>query len=237
MKLSKRLNMIKSYVPDKAILADICCDHAQIPITLLLEKKIPFAIASDLRREPIKAAENFSKKSGLDSTQISFRIGDGFETLSPNEAEVFILSGIGSELMIEILRRGKNVTQEAYRLILSPNRKPWFLREWLSNEAFCIIDEALIYEKRHFYEIVVIESGAANPLSEFEIYFGQYLHSYKGNEIKMYYSMRYEHDMKLIEMLKSNTTVSMQDKRRIQNIKFLWGRWVELYGVPSQRYR
>ena len=54
--LSPRLRMVGELVPAGARLADVGTDHAYLPAALILEGKIPWAIAADLRQGQIGRA-------------------------------------------------------------------------------------------------------------------------------------------------------------------------------------
>lgn len=56
IELSPRLRLAADLVPQGARLADVGTDHAYLPACLLLEGKIPWAIASDLRKGPLDRA-------------------------------------------------------------------------------------------------------------------------------------------------------------------------------------
>ena len=53
LELTPRLRTAADLVPAGARLADIGTDHAYLPAALLLEGKIPYAIAADLRHGPL----------------------------------------------------------------------------------------------------------------------------------------------------------------------------------------
>ena len=52
IELSPRLRLAADLVPEGARLADVGTDHAYLPACLLMEGKIPSAIAADLREGP-----------------------------------------------------------------------------------------------------------------------------------------------------------------------------------------
>ena len=49
LELSPRLRMVASLIPAGARLADVGTDHAYLPVALILEGKIPWAVAADLK--------------------------------------------------------------------------------------------------------------------------------------------------------------------------------------------
>lgn len=56
IELSPRLRLAADLVPEGARLADVGTDHAYLPACLLMEGKIPSAIAADLREGPLSRA-------------------------------------------------------------------------------------------------------------------------------------------------------------------------------------
>ena len=56
IELSPRLRLAADLVPKGARLADVGTDHAYLPACLLMEGKIPSAIAADLREGPLSRA-------------------------------------------------------------------------------------------------------------------------------------------------------------------------------------
>ena len=86
IKLSIRMQMNATLVPDGARVVDIGCDHGYVAMWLAKEKKCPVVIASDVNAGPLKRAEKNIKEAKLDNL-IETRLSDGFSAISPGEAE------------------------------------------------------------------------------------------------------------------------------------------------------
>ena len=56
MQLSLRLSAIAEMVTEGNRLVDVGCDHGYLPVYLVLEKKIPCALAMDVRKGPLSRA-------------------------------------------------------------------------------------------------------------------------------------------------------------------------------------
>ena len=56
VKISNRLKMAASFVTEGYTLADVGTDHGYVPIYLLQQKKIPSAIAMDIKEGPLLRA-------------------------------------------------------------------------------------------------------------------------------------------------------------------------------------
>ena len=55
LELTPRLRQAAQWVPQGARLADVGTDHGHLPIWLMLQGRIPSAIAADLRPGPLSA--------------------------------------------------------------------------------------------------------------------------------------------------------------------------------------
>ena len=66
MQLSLRLCAIADMVTEGNKLVDVGCDHGYLPVYLLLNKKIPGAVAADVRKGPLSRAEEHISQYGLE---------------------------------------------------------------------------------------------------------------------------------------------------------------------------
>ncbi|MFR2215632.1 MAG: tRNA (adenine(22)-N(1))-methyltransferase TrmK [Ruminococcus sp.] len=57
MQLSLRLSAIADLVTEGNRLVDVGCDHGYLPVYLIQQKKIPSAIAMDVRKGPLSRAQ------------------------------------------------------------------------------------------------------------------------------------------------------------------------------------
>ena len=60
MQLSLRLSAIADLVTEGNRLVDVGCDHGYLPVYLIQQKKIPSAIAMDVRKGPFPGHRNIS---------------------------------------------------------------------------------------------------------------------------------------------------------------------------------
>lgn len=80
MKLSKRLELVASFVPRGSRVADIGTDHGYIPIYLTEEGICAGAVAADVREGPLCRAREHIRERGLES-RIQVRLSDGLKAL------------------------------------------------------------------------------------------------------------------------------------------------------------
>jgi len=165
--ISNRLISISKYTKGFDTLLDVGSDHGLLPIYAIKNHFVNKAIASDINYKPLEMAKNNFKKNNVGIDVVVF---DGIPETS---ADVIVIAGMGSELIIKILDKTLSNAKNLKRLILCPNTDYYMLRSYLNNK-FVIVDEEVIYDKNHFYEIIVLEIG--NELyNEKELYFGPIL--------------------------------------------------------------
>lgn len=170
--LSPRLQKIFSLVPKNHCTADIGTDHAYIPIALVESGVCERAIASDIKQGPLKRAETNIRRCGL-SSKIDARLGAGLETLSPADAEVIIIAGMGGILIADILEASRAVTDSAKYLILQPMTATAELREYLSQNGYTVDGEYLEAEENKLYNIITAIPSGETPYSVRELYLGK----------------------------------------------------------------
>ena len=83
VELKPRLRMVGDLVPAGVRLADVGTDHGYLPAALVLAGKIPWAVASDLRRGPLDRARATVRACGL-TGKIAFRLCDGLAGIRPD---------------------------------------------------------------------------------------------------------------------------------------------------------
>ncbi len=164
--LSPRLTAVASFVPKGCSLADIGTDHARVPIYLINSGVIENAIASDIGKGPLgKAAENL-EYFGL-SHKVQLRLADGMKGINDNEADCFIIAGMGGELISDILRT--YIPKGTKRLILQPMTNIHLVRQALIDVGFSITYEEIVPELNKMYIVIVAEPGEMK-LTENELY-------------------------------------------------------------------
>ena len=101
MQLSLRLTAIAEMVTEGNRLVDVGCDHGYLPVYLVQNKKIPTAIAMDVRKGPLSRAEEHIAQYGL-LDYIETRLSDGLEALKSGEGDTLVIAGMGGPLMERI---------------------------------------------------------------------------------------------------------------------------------------
>ncbi|MGB9793297.1 MAG: tRNA (adenine(22)-N(1))-methyltransferase [Thermacetogeniaceae bacterium] len=168
MKLPDRLARLADYVIPGAVVADIGTDHALLPAYLVQKGICSRVIACDLHPGPLESAKRTVAQYGLDG-KVELRRGYGLEPLSPGEASVIVIAGMGGAKIREILAASPAVLEGTERLILQPLGGEALLRRWLLENGWALSDEELVYEGGRFYVILVAESAkGSRTLQRFE---------------------------------------------------------------------
>nr|WP_102816107.1 tRNA (adenine(22)-N(1))-methyltransferase TrmK [Limosilactobacillus reuteri] len=179
--LSARLACVASLVPAGARVADIGSDHAYLPAALVLDGKIDFAIAGEVVKGPYENAVHEIKDHQLEGKVIP-RLADGLAAIEPaDKVDTITIAGMGGSLIASILEKDKNKLTGIKRLVLQPNVGESQLREWLMNNHYQIMNEKIIEEDNHIYEIIVAEPSVVPfRYSKYELDFGPFLLENKG---------------------------------------------------------
>ena len=172
--ISKRLELVASFVPQGAILLDVGSDHAYLPIELIERGQIESAIAGEVVEGPYQSAVKNVEAHGL-KEKIQVRLANGLAAFEEaDQVSVITIAGMGGRLITRILEEGLDKLADVERLILQPNNREDDLRIWLQDHGFEIVAESILEESGKFYEILVVEAGQMK-LSASDVRFGSFL--------------------------------------------------------------
>ena len=172
--ISKRLELVASFVPQGAILLDVGSDHAYLPIELIERGQIESAIAGEVVEGPYQSAVKNVEAHGL-KEKIQVRLANGLSAFEEaDQVSVITIAGMGGRLIARILEEGLDKLANVERLILQPNNREDDLRIWLQDNDFQIVAESILEEAGKFYEILVVEVGQMK-LSASDVRFGPFL--------------------------------------------------------------
>ena len=172
--ISKRLELVASFVPQGAVLLDVGSDHAYLPIELVERGQIEGAIAGEVVDGPYQSALKNVEAHGL-KEKIQVRLANGLAAFEEeDQVSVITIAGMGGRLIATILEEGLDKLSDVERLILQPNNREDDLRLWLQEHGFQIVAESILEEAGKFYEILVVEAGQMK-LSASDVRFGPFL--------------------------------------------------------------
>ncbi|MCV3763573.1 class I SAM-dependent methyltransferase [Companilactobacillus farciminis] len=153
--LSKRLQAVYQMVDKDTRVADIGSDHAYLPVELIETNIANFAIAGEVAKGPMSRSKEDVDKFGL-SEKIDVRLGDGLAVINENDKiDTVVIAGMGGILIKDILTRAtEEQLSNVKTLVLQPNIGEPLVRHWLVENNFEIIDEDIIAEEHHVYEVI-----------------------------------------------------------------------------------
>lgn len=159
MRLSLRLSAAAGMVTEGNRLVDVGCDHGYLPVYLVMEKKIPSAIAMDVRKGPLSRAKKHIAEYGL-TEYIETRLSDGLAALEEGEGDTLVIAGMGGPLMERILTEGQRVLGSFQELILQPQSDVRHFRRFLLDSGWVIVEEDMVLEDGKFYPMMKAVSAA-----------------------------------------------------------------------------
>lgn len=175
-----RLEYISSLVNGYNTIADVGCDHAYISISAVSKYNVSNAYALDINDGPLANAVMNIEQAGL-SDKIKTIKSDGLINFN-EDCDAAIIAGMGASLIIKIINDSIDKINKMKAIILSPNNDESDLRKYLMDNSFKIINEKIIVENNHFYEIIVAIPNNYEKLSDMDILFGPKLRIEKSNE-------------------------------------------------------
>lgn len=207
MKLSKRLqaiaNIIKKYKQGE-ILADIGTDHAYLPCYLVAEDVIEKAYACDIASGPINASIETIQLYELEKYVIPL-LGSGMNPIMDKKIDMISICGMGGKLTTDILDEHKGMLSK-HLFILQVNTGLEILRQYLLEQHMEIIDEDIVKDAHHIYEIIVCKKTRKNlSYNEKDIYFGPCLRQNKNELFFEKWQRQLEIQKKILLSLDENT--------------------------------
>lgn len=164
--IDNRLKDIASMIDKCHSIADIGTDHGYLPIYLIQNNIIEKAYACDIAINPLKKAYENIEKYEL-TNKIQTILSNGLENLS-EDVDYVIIAGMGANLIVDIL---KNKKKDYPYMILQANLNNEYLRKYLSENNYIIIDETISYVNKKYYEIIKVTKGF-KKLNDLQIKYG-----------------------------------------------------------------
>lgn len=218
--LDRRLKQVVDFIPQGSVLADIGSDHAYVPCYLIQNGIVDRAIAGEVNRGPMEAAQAQVALIGA-TDKIDVRLGDGLAVLEEDEATCISICGMGGSLIRSILEAGKNKLGAVERLVLQPNVDGEHVREWLLASGYMLIDEQIVEENDKVYEILVGERGTETRYSQnedvrkWQLLFGPYLLERRPEAFKLKWRREADKlDYVLGQMRSGEQTEALLEKQR-----------------------
>lgn len=228
LNLSKRLQIIASFLPENAYFADIGTDHAYLPCYVCLKDSTAQAIASEVKKGPYNRALQTVNKYGL-ADKIDVRIGDGLQIIdeTTDKIEQLIIAGMGGSLITNILNEGKTKLTSVQRLILQPNVAEHLVRDWLYTHNYAITQEVILEENDHLYEVIVADRSLKQPYAtekecrEKQLLFGPLLIEEKSALFYKKWTKQLEHLQRLVLQMEQSEQAKRKKSEFKQQIRWI----------------
>lgn len=220
MELSKRLLAVANEVRVKSV-SDVGTDHAYIPIYLLQNKKIDFAVASDIKKGPLSKAEENVSAFKL-SDKIKLRLAGGLDKTVAGETEGLIIAGMGGRLICDILKKEPEKTKSFKELILQPQLDIPLVRKTVHNMGFRIENEIFLNDMGKFYTVIKCVKGNEKYENEMFYEYGKILILKKDLLYKEFLSDKLEKYVNILMSLKEkHNTDTVCDNKDIKQVRIL----------------
>ena len=220
MKLTDRLLKIASLVDNGKRIADIGTDHGYIPVYLLNQNKIQYAILGDVNKGPLENARKEVTRNKLQD-KVDLRLGSGIEVLKENEVDEIIIAGMGGMLINNLLKANEKVAHTTEKLILQPMQAPEELRMFLYQNGYKILDEHLVREEHRLYEIIVCKYEELEPQEIDPIYYEIGLKLIQNNDplLNDFIENKIRINQNVLKKLEGKEGQGIEDKRAALNKK------------------
>ncbi len=234
MELSKRLRAVAELVTSGRRVADIGTDHAYVPIWLVLNGRIPSAIAMDVNEGPLQRAREHIREYGLEE-KIGTRRSDGLKELNVQEADSMIAAGMGGALIMQILSDCPETVASLKECVLQPQSEIGKVRRFLIENGFSIECEDMVYEDGKYYPMMRAVPGKKEhvPYTEEEYEYGRFLLKEKNPVLNAFLKREIRIRKNILESLKKSQEPSESSRIRIVEIE----KEIEQLHAAENRYR
>jgi tRNA (adenine22-N1)-methyltransferase len=161
-RLSARLQQLAEWVLPGRPVADVGCDHALLPIWLVQQGRVPFALAMDVSEDAIASARTLVERTPGLGGRVQVRRSDGLSAIAPGDVSTLVVSGLGGKTISGILEAAApDVLEPLSRGIFQPNIGAPTLRATLNALGWAIADEEVVLCGGIRYPIIAAAPAAS----------------------------------------------------------------------------
>jgi tRNA (adenine22-N1)-methyltransferase len=211
--LSKRLEKVAEYVLEEGTVADIGSDHAYLPVYLVGNGLCEYGIAGELNEGPYASAIEKIRANDLEG-RVEARQGDGLSVLEGRKADTVVIAGMGGPLIVSILKKGQKYLPDVKRLVLQPNVAADQVRYWLKSNGWSLIDEAIVMEDGHVYEILAADRSGVDPYEADKIRKQLWLGPYLMEKRPEAFHVKWEREYDQLKRIYSQLQLARQKQAR-----------------------
>lgn len=162
LNISDRLQMICSFVDAGTVVADIGCDHAYTGIFLVQQNKARHVFALDINASAIERARSNVEEYGL-SDSFTIAVSNGLDALPEllsvadvqkvpdGRIDTIVISGMGGQLIREILYSHQELLDGVDCLVLSPQSHMEETMDMVDGLSFFVSETGICKERGKFY--------------------------------------------------------------------------------------
>ena len=162
-RLSKRLNVLASFVSKNDSLVDVGCDHGYLSIFLQENALCKKVICSDINENALNSAIKNIKDSKLD---IKYYLSDGLKDVPMEGINTVLISGMGTSTIINILN-DKDKINNINKIILQSNNNYEELRRYMNSIGYYLDKEEYVLDKKKWYvSMLFIKNNKRNTEKE-----------------------------------------------------------------------
>ena len=150
MKLTERLLKVAQLCAGAHTVIDVGCDHAKLPIYLIENGMIEQAVATDIRKGPVAAAQRNIDRAKL-RDKIKANLCNGLTDFSAEDGDCVVVAGMGGDEIVYILSEAPWLKSKNHVLVLQPQTQEHKLRKFLREQGFAITAEEVAVENKRVY--------------------------------------------------------------------------------------
>ena len=159
-RLSAAIDMLRG----SSVVADIGCDHGRLSCALIQQGAAKRCIAVDISAPSLEKARRLADFVGV-GDHVETRLGDGFASLAPGEADAIALLGMGGALMVRLLERCGQPLNGATRAVFQPMRAVDDIRRYLFYNGYPILADRVVEEGGRLYQVFCAGEPDGRPVS------------------------------------------------------------------------
>jgi len=197
--LKGRLEKVASMAGRCSKPADIGTDHAYLPIYLVQSGMCPMAIATDIKKGPLRKAEKNIIKYHMQD-KIELRLGDGLIPVKDDGCDVIIIAGMGGVLIRDIIEKSVDTAKNAKFIVMQPMYAEEALREFLFRNGFNITEESLAKHEGKIYPVIkAAYDGISREEENFHLHIGRRLFEQRDPLLKEFLKKRIKRQERIVQ--------------------------------------
>ena len=171
-------------------------------------------ILVDVKQGPLDIAKGNLNQYNVEPSNYDLRLGNGLEPVRENEVDAIVIAGMGGVLIADIMGKDIKKTHSFKRFILQPRNASEYLRKWLVENGFKIINEKLAKENRFICEIIVAEKGEHENYTELEFELGKRLFENGDPLLEAFLNRLIAIESKIYETTRARQTLKSVEQNR-----------------------